>query len=215
MTQARYRDRTAAGSALSAALRSRRIPGAGEDAVVLGLARGGVPIAAQISADLGLALDVLVIRKLGTPGHEELALGAISESRIWLNEDLVASAAVSPQVVETIVERELAELRRRTAVYRAGRAAVPVAGRTVILTDDGIATGATIRVAVLDVRAAGVRRLVLAVPTAPRSAATEFAGLTDEFICPHTPDPFLAVGMSYLRFAQVDDDEVRAALGVG
>ncbi|HEX5144698.1 MAG TPA: phosphoribosyltransferase family protein [Mycobacterium sp.] len=212
MIRAHYRDRTAAGTALSRALRERPGRFDPDDTVVIGLARGGVPIAAQIADDLSSALEVIVVRKLGTPGHEELALGAISASRMVLDDGLVHSLQVSAAALDAVIERERAELRRREAVYRRGRAPVAIVGKTVILVDDGIATGATMRVAALDVRDAGAASVVVAVPTAPISAAAEFATLADEFICPYTPEPFHAVGMSYERFDQVSDEQVRAAL---
>ena len=206
-------DRADAGEALAAALLERR---AGfEDAVVLGLARGGVPVAAVVARELGVPLDVMVVRKLGAPGHEELALGAISRERIVLNEPLVADLGVAQEDIERIVTRERRELERRESTYRQGRPPVDVAGRTVILVDDGVATGASMRVAALALRDAGAARLVIAVPTGPESVSRLFGDVADEVVCVHRPRPFTAVGMSYRVFDQVSDDAVTAALTGG
>ncbi|MFN8225201.1 MAG: phosphoribosyltransferase family protein [Mycobacterium sp.] len=180
--------------------------------LVIGLARGGVPVAAEVAAELRAPLDVAVVRKLGVPGHEELALGAISDLHMTVNDALLRSQGVSSAALDAVIDRERRELGRRSAAYRAGRPAVEVTGRTVLLVDDGLATGATMRVAVRDMQARGAAAVIVAVPTAPRSAAREFAGLSDDFVCPYTPEPFGAVGMFYRRFPQVDDDELLAVL---
>lgn len=205
-------DRVDAGHALAAALAERR-PDFG-DAVVLGLARGGVPVAAVVARELGIPLDVMVVRKLGAPGHEELALGAISRERIVLNEPLVAEIGVSQQDIAGIVERERRELERRESTYRRGRPPVEVTGRTVILVDDGVATGASMRVAALALRDAGAAQLVIAVPTGPDTVASLFGDVADDVVCVHEPRPFIAVGMSYRDFDQVPDEAVTAALAV-
>jgi predicted phosphoribosyltransferase len=206
-------DRVDAGQAVAAALSERH---AGfDDAVVLGLARGGVPVAAVVARELGAPLDVLVVRKLGTPGHEELALGAISRERIVLNDALVADLGVGQQDIDTIVERERRELERRESTYRQGRPPAEVAGRTVILVDDGVATGASMRVAALALRDAGAAHLVIAVPTGPDSISSMFGDVADEVVCVHEPRPFIAVGMSYRDFDQVSDDAVTAAMSGG
>jgi len=205
VNRARYRDRAAAGRAVLDSLGHYQSE---PDLLVIGLARGGVPVAAQVAAGLGAELDVSVVRKLGLPGHEELALGAISGEHMVLNNSLVRSQGVSAEALDAVIERERRELARREVVYRGGRPRADAAGRTVILVDDGLATGATMHVATLDARAGGAGRTVVAVPTAPTVARSEFASLADEFVCPYTPAPFIAVGMSYRCFAQVDDEEV-------
>lgn len=185
------------------------------DTVVLGLARGGVPVAAVVAHELGTALDVMVVRKLGAPGQPELALGAITAERRVLNTRLIEDLAVSPTDIEAVAEREERELRRREQTYRQGRAATDPAGRPVVLVDDGVATGASMRVAALALRGAGVARLVIAVPTGPATVGALFADIADEVVCVHTPVPFVAVGLAYTDFNQVDDAEVQAALREG
>lgn len=205
MIRARFRDRAAAGRALLNRLADfRGIP----DLLVIGLARGGIPVAAEVAAGLDAELDVAVVRKLGTPGHEELALGALSARHLVVNESLVHAQGVSGGALDAVIEREQRELARREAVYRGGRPPPDMAGRTVILVDDGLATGATMKVAVLEARSGGADWLVVAVPTAPASAQIQFASLADEFVCRHHPPSFLAVGMQYEHFDQVPDDVV-------
>ena len=209
MHRRHYHDRSDAGRVLAAALAGYRgRPGL----VVVGLARGGVPVAAEVADALGAPLDLAVVRKLGVPGHEELAMGAISAEHTVVDEALMRSQGVSAAALDEVIERERRELARRSALYRGGRPAADLTGRTVILVDDGLATGATMQVAVRDARSAGAAAVIVAVPTAPRRAAREFASLVDDFVCPYTPEPFRAVGMSYGRFGQVDDDELLAAL---
>jgi putative phosphoribosyl transferase len=209
MNRARYRDRRAAGRALLEGLAHYRgKPGV----LVVGLARGGLPVAAEVAAGLRADLDVAVVRKLGVPGQEELALGALSNCRIVLNDDIVRSVAVTDEKLQAVIDQERIELARREVAYRGGRPPAEITGRTVILVDDGLATGATMHVAALDARAGGADRVVVAVPTAPVRAGCEFASLADEFVCPYTPSPFVAVGMSYQVFDQLDDDGVRAVL---
>jgi putative phosphoribosyl transferase len=211
-TRRPYSDRAQAGRQLAEALCSHPEVAGTDDAVVLGLARGGVPVAAEVAAALGAALDVVVVRKIGAPGHEELALGAIAGKLMVLNQSLIRSLGIAQSVVDEVIARERDELARRVTAYRSGREEVALAGRTAILVDDGIATGASMHVAALEVRAKGAAKVIVAVPTAPPQAASELAGVADVFVCPHTPKNFVAVGMSYADFAQVDDDEVRAAL---
>ncbi|CAN5879139.1 hypothetical protein BH09ACT7_BH09ACT7_27530 [soil metagenome] len=196
------------GSALAG---SRELRGAA-DVVVLGLARGGVPVAAEVAAALGAPLDVVIVRKLGVPGHVELAFGAITADRMVLNDPLIRSLDISPAERDSVIQRERSELTRRAAAYRGGRAAAVLDGKTVILVDDGIATGASMRVAALDARFAGAGKIIVAVPTAPTSARTELTSLADAFVCPHMPKHFVAVGMSYEDFTQTEGDEVRALL---
>jgi putative phosphoribosyl transferase len=206
--RAPYADRRAAGRVLAEALTAHAHSGA----VVIGLARGGVPVAAEVAAALGAPLDVAVVRKLGVPGHEELAFGAISGTRMVRNDRLIRALGITESTVQEVIEREQRELRRREAVYRGGRPARPIAGREVILVDDGVATGASMQVAALDAHTGGAAGVIIAVPTAPHSAGAEFAYLTKEFVCPHTPGGFVAVGVAYADFSQVSDDEVCALL---
>jgi putative phosphoribosyl transferase len=207
-----FENRRDAGEALAAAL--SEYAGAA-DVLVIGLARGGVPVAAAVAAELGATLDVTVVRKLGAPGHEELALGAITRDRMVLNDRVVANLGVGQQDLDAIVDREQRELDRRETAYRQGRPPTAVTGRTVLLVDDGVATGATMRVAALATREAGAAKVVVAVPTGPPSISQDFRDVADDVVCVHTPRPFVAVGLSYRDFDQVDDDEVTAALADG
>jgi predicted phosphoribosyltransferase len=212
-TRRTYADRADAGRQLADVLRSHPEV-CGADAVVLGLARGGVPVAAEVAAALGAQLDVVVVRKIGAPGHEELALGAITGTLMVLNHSLIRSLGIAQSVVDGVVARERGELARRVIAYRSGRTEVSLTGRTVILVDDGIATGASMHVAALEVRNKGAAKVIVAVPTAPPQAGSELAGVAELFVCPHFPKNFVAVGMSYADFTQVEDDQVRAALNL-
>jgi putative phosphoribosyl transferase len=213
MHHSRYRNRAEAGRELAAAVAEAvGHEGAPDRLVVLGLARGGVPVAAEVAHRLGAPLEVAVVRKLGTPGHEELALGAITGDQLIVNRSLMRSLGVTQRDLDAVVARERRELARRESAYRGGREAVPVAGRTVILVDDGVATGASMRAVAQDVRARGAERVIIAVPTAPDTVAGEFADVADDVVCPFTPRPFVAVGMSYDDFSQTTDEQVREAL---
>lgn len=209
--QPRFRDRRDAGRILAAALGSY----AGQVAVVvLGLPRGGVPVAYEVARALGAPLDVFLVRKLGVPGHEELAMGAIASGEIMvLNDDVVTTTGVQPGEIESVVARELETLRRREAGYRGDRAPLDVRGRVTIVVDDGLATGATMRAAVRALRERGADSIVVAVPTAPRETCDALAREVEDVICVITPDPFMAVGLWYSDFTPVGDDEVRALLG--
>lgn len=202
----RFRDRREAGRVLAshcAAYRGRT------DVVVLGLPRGGVPVAYEVAKELGAALDVFLVRKLGVPGREELAMGAVASGGvIVLNPDVLQHGALGPEVVERVADRERGELLRREVTYRGGRGMVDLAGRAVLLVDDGIATGASMRAAVESVRQHAPARVVVAVPTAPRSACDELRALADDVLCPRMPAPFFAVGAHYSDFTQTTDDEV-------
>lgn len=204
-----FADRRHAGRVLSEALVDYR---GRSGLLVLGLARGGLPVAAEVATALGAELDVAVVRKLGAPGHEELALGAIAGERMVLNDHLMRSLGVSEDSLAPVIDRERRELARRETAYRSGRPPADPTGRTVILVDDGLATGASMRAAVLSVRDRGAAQVVVAVPTAPASAVDEFAGIADDFVCPDLRRDFMAVGYSYRDFHQVDDDEVRTLL---
>jgi putative phosphoribosyl transferase len=211
-TRSVYPDRVAAGRALAKALTADRCFDGVADSVVLGLARGGVPVAAEVADALGAPLDVEVVRKLGVPGQPELAFGAIAAHLMVLNDSLIGSLAITEAALDAVMARERRELARRATAYRGGRARVDLTDRTVILVDDGVATGASMHVAVLDVRSAGAAKVIIAVPTAAASARAELAALADGFVCPHNPKDFVAVGMSYSDFTQVDDGQVCALL---
>ncbi len=205
-----FRDRREAGRVLAGLLTAYR---GNRDVVVLGLARGGVPVAFEVAKALGAPLDAYIVRKLGAPGHEEFAVGALaSGGRIVLNDDVVRGLGVSPAQLREIAEREGRELERREATYRGGRPPLDVAGKTVILVDDGLATGASMLAAVTALRDSNPAQIVVAVPAAPESTCREFAGLVDDVVCASMPTPFLAVGESFWDFSQTSDDEVRTLL---
>lgn len=168
------------------------------DVVVLGLPRGGVPVAYEVARARGAPLDVFVVRKLGAPGHEELAMGAIASGGVVvLNDDVVRGLGVTPEMIQRVAEREGRELLRREQAYREGRPMPDLAGKTVILVDDGLATGSSMRAAVQALRTTGPARIVVAVPAAPESTCQELAAEVDEVVCATTPSPFLAVGYSF------------------
>lgn len=209
-TATRFKDRAEAGSLLAKKLN----PYAHEkNGVVLALPRGGVPVAFEIANALELPLDVFVVRKLGVPGQEELAFGAISSGgEIVMNEWITNQAGLSRASIDRIIEKELREIERREALYRPGRPPIEIAGRTLILVDDGLATGATMRAAVSALRQSGPTRIVVAVPVASSEAFEQMSRLADECVCLATPDPFFGVGAWYDDFSQVSDDEVRELL---
>lgn len=183
------------------------------DVVVLALPRGGVPVAYEVALALGAPLDVFLVRKLGTPGHRELAMGAIASGGIRvLNEDVVRWYRIPEAAIENVAREEAGELARRERTYRDDRAAPVLANRTVIVVDDGLATGSTMRAAAQAVRARSPSRVVIAVPVGARTTCDELAALADEVICARMPEPFSAVGQWYLNFDQVEDDEVRRLL---
>src|SRR5437773_8886944 len=186
------------------------------DVVVLGLPRGGVPVAYEVAQRLGAPLDVFVVRKLGVPGFEELAAGAIASGGVRvLNEDVVRALPNADQLIESVTEKETVELERREQSYRDGRPAPQLRGRVVILVDDGLATGATMRAAVKALRQAGAAKIVVAVPVGPPETCREMADEADEAVCATTPEFFHAVGQYYDDFAQTTDDEVRDLLKRG
>lgn len=205
-----FRDRSEAGRVLAGLLDAYRNR---DDVIVLGLPRGGIPVAWEVAAALQAPLDALIVRKLGAPGHEEFAVGALaSGGRIVVNDDTVRGLQITPQQLRDIAEREGRELVRREAAYRGERPPVDVAGRTVILVDDGLATGASMFAAVQALRDAEPAHIVIAVPAAPESTCREFAGLVDDMVCATMPTPFLAVGESFWDFTQVTDEQVRRLL---
>jgi erythromycin esterase-like protein/predicted phosphoribosyltransferase len=205
-----FRNRREAGQVLAGLLQAYRDR---PDTVVLGLARGGVPVAWEVAAALHAPLDAFVVRKLGVPGHEEFAAGALaSGGSVVLNDDVVRGLRITPQQLRDVAEREGRELIRREAAYRDGRPPTDVTGKTVILVDDGLATGASMFAAVQALRESEPAQIVIAVPAAPESTCREFAGLVDDMVCASMPTPFLAVGASFWDFSQVSDEEVRTLL---
>lgn len=203
-------DRHDAGRALAARL--AKYSGR-DDVIVLALPRGGVPVAYEVAQALGAPLDLFLVRKLGTPGHRELAMGAIASGGIRvLNEDVVRWYSIPESAIERVVREEQEELERREREYRGGRQAPDLGDRIVILIDDGLATGSTMRAAAQAVRELHPSRVVVAVPVGARETCAELAAIADEIICARMPEPFSAVGQWYLDFDQTGDDEVRALL---
>jgi putative phosphoribosyl transferase len=183
------------------------------DAIVLALPRGGVPVGYAVAQALGAPLDVFVVRKLGVPGHEELAMGAIASGGVRvLNEEVLSDLRLSPSAIEAVAEREERELQRRERSYRGNRPPLDIEGRMVIAVDDGLATGSTMRAAVRALRAMRPRSIVVAVPVAAPYTCQEFRAEVDEMICLRTPEPFEAVGLWYRDFSQTTDEEVDALL---
>jgi erythromycin esterase-like protein/predicted phosphoribosyltransferase len=205
-----FKDRHEAGQVLAGLLQSYR---GRPDVVVLGLARGGIPVAYEVASSLGAPLDAFIVRKLGAPGHEEFAVGALaSGGRVVVNDDVLRGLRITPEQLREIAEREANELLRREATYREGRPPLQVTGKTVILVDDGLATGSSMLAAVQALRESEPAEIVIAVPAAPESTCREFAGIVDDVVCASMPTPFLAVGESFWDFRQVTDDEVRELL---
>ncbi|MEV4318921.1 phosphoribosyltransferase family protein [Actinocrispum sp. NPDC049592] len=201
----RFRDREHAGRELVGLLGAYAGRG---DVVVLGVARGGVAVAVEVARGLGVGMAPFLVRKLGVPGREELAMGAIANGVVVLNEEI--AGRVNQADLDRVIRAETEELERRRVAY--GAKPVDVTGRTVILVDDGLATGASARAAVEALRKQNPARIVLAVPTAPRETVEEFQALVDEVVCAYTPESFAAVGQAYRDFAQVSDREVRRLL---
>jgi putative phosphoribosyl transferase len=201
-----YRDRSEAGRYLAEKLADY----AGRpDVLVLALPRGGVPVAYEVAQALGALLDVFLVRKLGVPGHEELALGAIASGGVrLLNAEVVRGLRIPPEVIDQVAATERAELERREREYRGNRPAPDVRGKTVILVDDGLATGASMHAAVAALRQQEPARIVVAVPIAAPSTCEEFQDEVDEVVCARTPEPFYAVGLWYEDFSQISDEEV-------
>jgi predicted phosphoribosyltransferase len=205
-----FQDRFEAGRVLASRL--RQFSGR-HDVVVLALPRGGVPVGYEVAEALHVPLDVFVVRKLGTPGQEELAMGALAPGGITvLNREVIQALEIPRQIIDAAVRKEQSELERREREYREGRPAADVKGRTVIVVDDGLATGSSMRVAARALRKQGATKIVVAVPVAARSTCEEFEGEADQLICAATPEPFWAVGQWYRNFTQTTDDEVRELL---
>jgi predicted phosphoribosyltransferase len=210
-TMAAFRDRRDAGRQLAEQLSAY---GNRSDVIVLALPRGGVPVGYEVARALDAPLDVFVVRKLGVPGYDEVAMGAIATGGVRvLNDDLIAQVAIPASVINAVTERERAELMRRERLYRGGRPSPDVRGRSVILVDDGLATGATMMAAIEALRKLEPARIVVAVPIASRAACEEMRRQADEVVCARTPEPFHAVGRWYEDFAQTSDAEVRELLG--
>jgi predicted phosphoribosyltransferase len=206
----RFGDRHDAGRRLADALAAYADR---DDVLVLALPRGGVPVGYEVARALGAPLDVMQVRKLGVPGHEELAMGAIASGGVRiLSEDVVETLRIPDRVIATVAAAEEQELDRRERIYREGRPFPDVRGRIVILVDDGLATGSTMRAAAAALRAQGADRLVVAVPVAPRVTCDALRELVDDVICAVTPEPFFAVGEWYQDFTQVGDAEVQDLL---
>ena len=212
----RFRDRDEAGDLLGrelARLLTRR-----DDVVVLALPRGGVPVAYGVARALDVPLDVFIVRKLGVPGHEELAMGAIASGGVRvLNRDVLDYMPVPQRMIDAVAAREQQELERREREYRGARPPLDVKDKSVIVVDDGLATGSTMRAAVAALRKMEPRRIIIAVPVAAESTCRDFRaeGIADDVVCLRTPEPFQAVGLWYSDFTQTSDDEVHALLSRG
>jgi putative phosphoribosyl transferase len=205
-----FADRVEAGRALAREVARLDLA----DPVVLALPRGGVPVAVEVADALDCPLDVLVVRKVGAPGHEEFGLGAVGEGgALWLDDDVLRRLRVSRDSLAPTIERERAELDRRVARYRGGRPGVDVAGRDVVIVDDGVATGGTAHAAIEVVRSRGARTVVLAVPVGAPESIGDLERVADEVVCVLAPPSFMAVGAWYEDFHQVSDDEVVRTLG--
>lgn len=209
----RFADRYDAGRRLAEALTGY---GGRGDVLVVALPRGGVPVGYEVARALGVPLDVMQVRKLGVPGHEELAMGAIASGGVRiLSENVVEALGIPERVIATVAAAEEQELERRERVYREGRLFPDVRGRTVILVDDGLATGSTMRAAAAALRSLGTERLVAAVPVAPKESCDAMREVVDEVVCARTPERFLAVGEWYEDFSQTSDEEVSELLRRG
>ena len=209
----RYANRREAGSILAGRLREF----AGRDnVIVLGLPRGGIPVAYEVARALGAPLDVFVVRKLGLPGHPELAMGAIASGGVRvLNDDLLRYLHVPPSAIDAVARVEQAELERREQAYRGARPPMPLEGRNVILVDDGLATGSTMRAAVLAIRRIAPSQIVVAVPVGAPDTCRALSEVADQVVCARMPEPFTAVGAWYDNFEQTTDEEVRRLLVAG
>jgi len=207
----RFINRSDAGRQLAAVLAQRYA--ARGDVLVLGLPRGGVPVAFEIAMALDSPLDVFIVRKLGLPGHEEFGIGAIASGGVRVVDDTVLRAyGVDAETLDRITERERRELERRERLYRDDRPFPSIVDRVVILVDDGLATGSTMRAAVAALRAEGPREIVVAVPVGARETCAAMTELADDVVCLSTPEPFYAVGLWYEDFEQTEDEEVHALL---
>jgi predicted phosphoribosyltransferase len=207
-----FEDRVEAGRLLARELSARRVVESGGAAVVLALARGGVPVGFEIADRLHLPLDVIVVRKVGVPWQPELAMGAITGQVRILDDPMIRELGISDAEVEDIIAREQVEMKRREEIYRAGQPALDLHGRSAILVDDGLATGNTLLAAVRHVRSLDPGRIVIAVPVGSSTACARLRGEADDVVCLATPDHFFSVGEWYRDFEQVSDAEVRKLL---
>lgn len=206
-----FADRTDAGRRLAERLGEHpdALTEAPGEIVVLGLPRGGVPVAAEVARVLRAPLDVLVVRKVGVPWHPELAMAAVGEEgAVVRNDDVIAASGITPEVLAAAESRERAEVARRAQRFRGGRDAVPLAGRIALIVDDGVATGASMRVACEIARARGARRIIAATPVGAPEAIESLRGVADEVVCLAVPRDFMAVGMHYVDFRQTPDADV-------
>ncbi|MFZ5931968.1 MAG: phosphoribosyltransferase [Pseudomonadota bacterium] len=206
-----FANREEAGQRLAARLMGYK----NKNACVLALPRGGVPVGLEIAKLLNAPLDLIIVRKLGAPSQPELAIGAVVDGekpQLVLNEDIIAQLDISPAYIEAEKQRQLAEIKRRQQTYLAGRPRVSIPGQTAIIVDDGIATGATIKAAILAVRALAPKKLVLAAPVAPADTIAALKHTVDEIVCLETHDYFGAIGLYYQDFHQIDDEEMRALM---
>lgn len=207
----KFRDRVEAGEQLALKLARYRDR---DDVIVLGLPRGGVPVAAEVARALGAPFDVFVVRKLGVPGHEELAMGAIASGGVrQVNRDVVDALGIPVNVIDAVAAREQRELDRREETYRGNRGPLSLTNKIVILVDDGLATGSTMRAAVMAVRQKQPAQVIVGVPVGAAATCAELAREADHVVCVRTPDPFVAVGLWYLDFTPTTDHEVRVLLG--
>jgi len=205
-----FQDRRDAGRRLAIELTDGRLS---RDAVVLALPRGGVPVGYEVADALGVPLDVFVVRKLGVPGQEELAMGAIASGGVMvLSDDLIQTLGITRQQLDAVARREWRELERRELLFREGRPPLDVKGRTAVLIDDGVATGATMLAAIAALKRLEPRRIVVGVPVAAPRTAELLASKVDELVCVATPEPFYGIGQFYVDFAQISDAEVREFL---
>ena len=213
MPQLPFADRAEAGRFLAAELATRKLPG---NVIVLALPRGGLPVGLEVAKKLQAPLDVVIVRKLGVPWQPELAMGAIASGSVQtLDQDLIRELNISREEIDAVIDKEKAELERREKLYRKGRPALDLRGRTVLLVDDGLATGSTMLVAVRYVRSMKPGRTLVAVPVASVQACDRLKTEADECICLATPELFAAVGQWYADFPQVNDSEVQRFLEAG
>lgn len=208
----RFKDRVEAGRELAKALNAHK----GEkDFLILALPRGGVPVAYEVARALEVPLDVYIVRKLGVPGHEELAMGAIaSGGQVVMNEELKGLINVNPEVLQAIINREKATIAAREKSYHLGSKPREIEGKTIVLIDDGLATGSTMQVAIQAIREKNPKRIIVAVPLAPRDTCQSIGAMVDEIICLRQPSPFHAVGLWYEYFDQTSDEEVADLLAM-
>lgn len=202
-----FANRRAAGRQLADRLQHLRP----DHALVLALPRGGVPVGFEIATSLGALLDLVLVRKIGVPWQPELAVGAVvdgADPQVLINEDLAAELGIDESYIASETTRQLAEIERRRKIYLGNRPPAPLVDRTVIIVDDGIATGSTMRVALRAVKKAGAARVILAVPVAPKDTLLQLGPEADEIVCLELPDPFIAVGAHYIEFSQLTDAEV-------